>query len=79
MSIHMRVLSPDVYSALERLIADRQWAELYDWMEPESVAWLVWRLKFVDDTDLYFPRGKWATIQRIEQLLNNFAKQEAEE
>ena len=79
MSIHMRILSPDAYRALEGLISDRQWSDLYDWMEPEIVAWLVWRLKFVEDSEVYFPRGKWATIQRIEQLLDDYAKEECKD
>lgn len=77
MSIHMRSLSPDAYNGLEGLVSDRQWAEIYDWMEPEPVAWLVWRLRFVEDTELWFPRGKWATIQRIEAMLNDYAAAES--
>ena len=36
---------------------------------PERMAWIVWLLKKVEDTDEFFPMGKWATIQDIEQQL----------
>ena len=77
MSIHMRSLSPDTYAALENLCSDRKWADINKWMEPETVAWLVWRLRFVEDSEQHFPRGKWATIQRIEIMLNDLASQES--
>ena len=73
MSIHMRSLSPDTFAAIEKLSSERQWPELMAWMEPELIAWLAIRLEFVQDCETYFPRGKWATIQRLQDMLRAFA------
>ena len=78
MSIHMRSLSPDTFAALETLSAKRQWPELTAWMEPELVAWLAIRLEFVQDHETHFPRGKWATIQRLQEMLREFAARDGE-
>ena len=40
---------------------------------PDRMAWIVWLLKLIEDTDEYFPRGKWATIQSIESQLSECA------
>jgi len=36
---------------------------------PDRMAWVVWQLKSIDDREEFFPHGKWATIQSIEQQL----------
>jgi len=40
---------------------------------PERMAWIVLLLKRVDDTEEFFPFGKWATIQNIEAQLEKAA------
>ena len=40
---------------------------------PERMAWIVWLLKTLDDTEDVFPLGKWATIQNIEAQLEQIA------
>jgi len=41
---------------------------------PERMAWIVLLLKRVPDGDKYFPFGKWATIQSIEEQLEKAAE-----
>ena len=36
---------------------------------PERMAWVVLLMKQLQDTEEYFPLGKWATIQAIEAQL----------
>jgi hypothetical protein len=43
----------------------------------ERMAWIVLVLKQLDDTDEWFPRGKWATIQSIECQLDMAAREVA--
>ena len=76
MSIHIRALSPETYAALESLSSERQWADIHEWMEPEAVAWLAYRLELAPDNETTFPKGKWATIQRIQQMVRSYAGQE---
>lgn len=75
----MHVLQPQVFAALERLSAERQWPEISRWMGPEPVAWLAYRLEFVPDVETYSLGGKWATIQRLQALLRQLEKAEAED
>lgn len=46
---------------------------------PERMAWIVWLLKYVEDSPNYFPAGKWATIQNIELQIYNRAIDTVEE
>lgn len=41
-----------------------------------TMAWLTFVLKEVKDEARTFPRGKWATIQHIEEQLTEAAKEE---
>ena len=40
---------------------------------PEWMAWFVHLLKHVPDSSEVFPHGKWATIQSIEEQINQCA------
>ena len=77
-SINLRQLSPDTYAALERLSADMDWPDWQGYMEPEWVAWLTYRLEFVEDNEKTFPLGKWATIQRLQELVREQARKDAQ-
>ena len=79
MSINMGKLHPHTFSALERLSSERQWPEIFRWMEPETVAWLTYRLEFVPDQQENFPGGKWATINCLQAMLRDIAQTEAKE
>ncbi len=38
---------------------------------PENWAWLFFQLRAADDRPEWFPSGKWATLQRLESLLDD--------
>lgn len=44
---------------------------------PERMAWVVLVLTKLDDAPWMFPRGKWATIQHIQQQLDECAEDAA--
>lgn len=76
MSINMKSLLPETYRGLERLCSDLGWADIHAYMEPEIVAWLTFRLAETDDIEDYFPHGKWATIQRLQDLVSTAAREQ---
>jgi hypothetical protein len=47
--------------------------------EPERMAWVVLILRRLDDRPEWFPRGKWATIQSIDDQLQSAAIERAGE
>ena len=77
-SINLRSLSPDTYAALEYISANYGWPDIHGYAEPEAVAWLAYRLEFVPDNEKMFPRGKWATIQRLQELVREQARKDAQ-
>ncbi len=76
MSINMRVLLPTAYLALKQLCEDRDWIDIHGYMEEEQAAWLTFLLQHVPDNEVAFPAGKWATIQRIQELCDEAAREE---
>lgn len=48
--------------------------DVYTFMQPERMALIVLLLKKLPDNDDYFPRGKWATIQSIEDQLQEIVE-----
>lgn len=45
----------------------------------ERMTWVVLVLLHVPDHDAWFPRGKWATIQSLQQQLTGCAMRRAQE
>lgn len=67
--IHLDVL-PSTYRALEELASRQGWRDLSKYVEPGEMLLLIERLKKATDTEQIFPHGKWATIQRLQDLFN---------
>lgn len=67
-AIHVASLSRESFRALRELSERREWPELFAWMSPGDTLVLIERLKRAEDTDDDFPKGKWATIQRLQQI-----------
>jgi len=57
---------------LERFCEDNDCEGLLDG-GLEVSAWLFFRLREAEDRAEWFPSGKWATLQRLEQLLSEAA------
>ena len=41
---------------------------------PERMAWVALQLEYVPDVQKWFPKGKWATIQSIQEQLRACAE-----
>lgn len=67
-AIHLGALSPETFHALKELSEAATWPELHAYVEPEIVLLLIERLKNCGDDDDVFPRGKSATIQRLQDI-----------
>ena len=75
-SINLRLLDPSTYSALGQLHSARGWRDWTAYSEPEHVAWLCFRLEQEPDSEGVFPKGKWATIQRLQDMVRNAAAED---
>jgi len=59
-------------SAIKDYCSSHDLLELYEaaCTDPQNCAWLYFILRAAEDYSDYFPRGKWATLQRLEQVLD---------
>lgn len=74
--VHFAGLSPETRLAFEEWIAKHDLFGDFvgSYMKLEQFAELYFRLKFhCDDQDL-FPKGKWATLQKMEDLIEEGLK-----
>lgn len=66
--------SPAVLNGLRTMMEDLKGQDeaeiIRPWMEIEPVLFLLEIMKRVDDRDIWFPHGKWATIQAITERVN---------
>ena len=75
--VYAGALSQETRWALEKYSDSNDFTEwLGDrmWVQSQWFAWLVALLKEEQDTAELFPKGKWATIQRMQDLLADSAK-----
>ena len=66
--INMKSLSDIAYARLEDLCEKTDWHPITPTQDPEKVLLLIERLRHCKDDSELFPKGKWATIQRLEQI-----------
>ena len=72
-AFHFGGLSWEAQAGIRTLWAAYDLGELYPYIPLERAAWMFFVLRAAEDDPAYFPKGKWATIQRIEQMLNEEA------
>ncbi len=77
-SIYLKdAVSWETFAALARISMGRGWNEIRTLMEPCDIAWLTFRLAVIEDTETNFPKGKWATIQRLQDILRKAVVEES--
>lgn len=76
--LSMSDLSYDTRKAIVALYRKNNWNDIEtdSLVAPEWAALMVFRLRATPDDAETFPKGKWATIQRIEELVTELAKAE---
>lgn len=76
--INLRALSPEAYAGLEQWCLDRDLEGMFNaWIPLENAAGIFFRLREAADDEKYFPKGKWATLQRLEELITEAAKKDS--
>lgn len=68
-SIHLASLSREAYVPIRDLAETREWSPIHAWVDTAEYLLLIERLKREPDSEELFPKGKWATIQRIQAIL----------
>ena len=70
--IYKSDLSPDAMHGIQAFLnhVDGGVSERVNACLPEQWAWIYFQLRGAEDRTEWFPKGKWATIQRIGQLLD---------
>lgn len=74
--VHIGALSPETkLSIVEWATAKDLWPDVSDnYMQLSQFAELYFRLKYEGDDPDLFPKGKWATLQRMEDLIEEGLK-----
>lgn len=70
-SIHIGALLPAARKAIDEFLrtVDRDARVERVWWDFDELCGLWFLLKYAADTPERFPHGKWATLQRIEELI----------
>jgi hypothetical protein len=70
--LHFGALSREARKGIEVLYARREWEDIEDrtWLTREACALMFFHLRAAPDDPDVFPKGKWATIQALESLLD---------
>jgi hypothetical protein len=69
-AIHVAILSRPAYVAIRELSKRRGWSQVHAWMPPGDYLLLIERLRRTADSEEVFPMGKWATIQRMQEIFD---------
>ncbi len=77
--IYFGSISKETRKAWERVAQEREWidpvGELRLWMTIEQAAFLWFQLRTVEDSQEAFPRGKSASLQALEELIDQGVKE----
>jgi len=68
-AFHFAGLSQEAQDGIKACYEAHGWEDLYGWITADDAAMMFFRLREVEDRPEWFPKGKSATIQRIEQML----------
>lgn len=78
--VYLKSFSKEAYRGLEILCMDKDWDGMFGpWVSLEIAAGFLFRFREVEDKGEYFPKGKSATLQALEQLITEAAKKMGEE
>lgn len=69
-------LSIEAQRGIEKFCEEKELGELFSAAryDGQPCAWLYFLLRATPDTAEWFPRGKWATLQRLEPILDSAAQ-----
>ena len=68
-SVHIGGLTYETRKALEEGVGWETYEADRTWLDFDQACAFWFRLKYAPDTPELFPKGKWATLQRMEELI----------
>jgi hypothetical protein len=71
-------LSDAARTAISNALDDDGWDMPKSWIDFDLCCGIYFRLKYAKDDLALFPKGKWATLQRLEELIEQATKPPAE-
>ena len=77
-SVAINQLSHETRRAITDALFEDGWDVGNSWIDFDTCCGILQRLKHATDTETLFPKGKWATIQRLEQLIDAAIKPASE-
>ena len=77
--VHFGAISQETRTAWEALCHHKGWLDICDdfplWITTEQAALLWFRLRTAEDKPEDFPKGKWASLQLFETLIDESVKE----
>jgi hypothetical protein len=68
-AVAIHELSVETFRAITDALFESGFDVGKSWIDFDTCCGIFFRLKFSDDTAELFPKGKWATLQFLEQLI----------
>ena len=75
-AVYLGTLSRETRRAIDNYLVGKDRLEMAErsWVQFENVCALWFELKHEPDTEELFPKGKWATLQKLESLIDDAIK-----
>jgi hypothetical protein len=73
-SVGIHELSTDTQRAISEALDESGWDVGKSWIDLPTCAAIFFLLKYSPDDPELFPKGKWATLQRLEELIEKAIK-----
>jgi hypothetical protein len=73
-AVYINGLSSEAREAIDEALFDSGWDVGKSWIDLPTCAAIFFLLKYAKDDPALFPKGKWATLQRLEELIEQAVK-----
>ncbi len=67
-------LSDAARTAISNALDEDGWDLPRSWVDFDTCCGIYFRLRYAKDDPVLFPKGKWATLQRLEELIEQATK-----
>lgn len=75
-AVNINGLSDAARTAITNALQDDGWDVGKSWIDFDTCCSIWFRLKYAEDSPELFPKGKWATLQHFESLIELAVKSE---
>jgi hypothetical protein len=77
-AVNINELSTEARTAITDALFDDGWDVGKSWIDFDMCCGIWFRLKYAKDDPDLFPKGKWATLQRFEQLIEQAVRSQSD-